>query len=87
MLGPPVQDGRGRAEGYQVGNGSAGHVVCMGARGKPLCKEIRRILFPLLKDGALFTGTSSDPSEKLYDPITEAFDVAFEFVSNFFGLL
>jgi len=41
---------------------------------KPLCKEVRGILFPLLKNGALFTGTPSDLSEKLYDPIIEAFD-------------
>lgn len=34
------------------------------------------ILFPLLKDGALFTGTASDPPEKLYDPIVGAFDNA-----------
>lgn len=43
-------------------------------RVKPLCKKIRGILFPLLKDGALFTGTPSDPPEKLYHPIIEAFD-------------
>jgi len=41
---------------------------------KPLCKEVRGILFPLLKNGALFTGTPSDLPEKLYDPIIEAFD-------------
>ncbi|KAL9098173.1 MAG: hypothetical protein Q9163_006116 [Psora crenata] len=41
---------------------------------KPLGKKIRGILFPLLKDGALFTGTPSDPPEKLYDSIIEAFD-------------
>jgi len=41
---------------------------------KPLCKEIRGILFPLLKDGALFTGTPSDPPEKLYRHIIGAFD-------------
>ena len=43
---------------------------------KPLCKKIRGILFPLLKDGALFIGTPSDPPEKLYHPIVEAFDSA-----------
>jgi len=43
---------------------------------KPLCKEIRVILFPLLKSGALFTGTPSDPPKDLYDPIIEAFDSA-----------
>ena len=43
---------------------------------KPLCKKIRGILFPLLKDGALFTGTPSDPPEELYHPIIEAFDSA-----------
>jgi len=41
---------------------------------KPLCKRIRGILFPLLNDGALFTETPSDPPEKLYHPIIEAFD-------------
>ncbi|KAI4106232.1 MAG: hypothetical protein L6R37_002319 [Teloschistes peruensis] len=45
-------------------------------RVKPLCKDLRGILFPLLKDGALFTGTRSDPPEKLYDPIIDAFDSA-----------
>lgn len=43
-------------------------------RVKPLCKEIRGILFPLLKDGALFTGTPLDPPEKLYRPIIKALD-------------
>ncbi|KAL9125176.1 MAG: hypothetical protein Q9217_005580 [Psora testacea] len=43
---------------------------------KPLCREIRGILFPLLKDGALLIGTPSDPPEKLYHPIIEAFDSA-----------
>lgn len=43
---------------------------------KPLCRKIRSILFPLLEDGALFTGTTSDPPEQLYDPIIEAFDNA-----------
>ncbi|KAI4285290.1 MAG: hypothetical protein L6R38_000772 [Xanthoria sp. 2 TBL-2021] len=45
---------------------------------KPLCKKIRSILFPLLEDGALFTGTRLDPPEKLYDPIIEAFEDAIE---------
>ncbi|KAL9130813.1 MAG: hypothetical protein Q9175_006929 [Cornicularia normoerica] len=43
---------------------------------KPLCEKIRGILFPLLDDGTLFTGTSSDPPEKLYHRIIEAFDSA-----------
>lgn len=43
---------------------------------KPLCEKIRSILFPLLKDGALFIRTSSDPPEELYRPIIEAFDSA-----------
>lgn len=43
---------------------------------KPLCRKIRGILFPLLEDGALFKGTLSDPSEKLYDPVIESFDSA-----------
>ncbi|KAL8673853.1 MAG: hypothetical protein Q9168_001718 [Polycauliona sp. 1 TL-2023] len=43
---------------------------------KPLCEKMRGVLFPLLKDGALFTGTPSGPPEKLYDPIIEAFDIA-----------
>ena len=42
---------------------------------KPLCKEIRGILFPVLKDGGLYTGTPSYP-EELYDPILKAFDNA-----------
>ena len=42
---------------------------------KPLCRKIRVILFPLLKDGALFTRTPANP-EKLYEPIIEAFDDA-----------
>jgi hypothetical protein len=50
-------------------------------RVKPLCKEIRGILFPLLEDGALFTGTPSDPPEKLYDSIIEAFDNAIADIS------
>lgn len=41
---------------------------------KPLCKKIRSILFPLLEDGALFTGTPSDSPKKLYDLVIEAFD-------------
>ncbi|KAL2037271.1 hypothetical protein N7G274_009960 [Stereocaulon virgatum] len=41
---------------------------------KPLCRKIRGILFK--KDEALFTGTSPDPPEKLYDSIIEAFDTA-----------
>ena len=45
---------------------------------KPLCRKIRGILFPLLEDGALFTGTRPDPPEKLYDPIIEAFEDAIE---------
>ena len=47
-------------------------------RVKPLCKEIRSILFPLQKDGALFIGTPPDPPEKLYDPIIEAFEDAID---------
>ncbi|KAI4087136.1 MAG: hypothetical protein L6R37_008352 [Teloschistes peruensis] len=47
-------------------------------RVKPLCEKIRGVLFPLLKDGALFTGTPSDPPEKLYQPIIEAFEDAIE---------
>lgn len=45
---------------------------------KPLCKRIRGILFPLLEDRALFTGTRPDPPEKLYHPIIEAFEDAIE---------
>ena len=41
---------------------------------KPLCKKIRGILFPFLKDGALFTGTLSDLPEELYHSILEAVD-------------
>ena len=43
---------------------------------KLLCEKIRSILFPLLNDGALFIGTSSDPPEELCRPIIEAFDSA-----------
>ena len=43
---------------------------------KPLCEEIRGILFPLSENGTLFNGTPSDPPEKLYDPIIKAFDNA-----------
>ncbi len=45
---------------------------------KPLCEKTPGILFPLLKDGALFTGTPSDQPENLYDPIIEAFDIAID---------
>ncbi|KAL8788263.1 MAG: hypothetical protein Q9213_001783 [Squamulea squamosa] len=45
---------------------------------KPLCERIRGVLFPLLKNGALFTGTPSDPPEKLYHPIIEAFEDAIQ---------
>ena len=45
-------------------------------RVKLLCEEIRGILFPLLDNGTMFIGTPSDPPEKLYDPIIEAFDNA-----------
>lgn len=41
---------------------------------KLLCRKIRGILFPY-KDGLLI-GTPSDPPERLYDPIVEAFDNA-----------
>ena len=41
---------------------------------KPLCRKMRSILFPLLKNEALFKGTRPDPPEKLYDPVIEAFD-------------
>lgn len=43
---------------------------------KPLCEKIRGVLFPHLKDGELFTGTPSDPPEKLYHSIIDAFDKA-----------
>lgn len=45
---------------------------------KSLCEKIRGVLFPLLKDGALFTGTPSDPPEKLYRPIIESFEDTIE---------
>ena len=48
---------------------------------KPLCRKIRGILFPLLKDGALFTGTPANP-EELYEPIIEAFDNAIADIST-----
>ena len=43
---------------------------------KPLCINIRGILFPLQKDGTLFKGAHADPPEKLYGLIIEAFDTA-----------
>lgn len=51
---------------------------------KPLCREIRGILFPY-KDG-LFTGTPPDP-EKLYGPILEAFDEAIAKIASAEGSL
>ena len=51
---------------------------------KPLCLEIRGILFPY-KDG-LFTGTPPDP-EKLYGPILEAFDEAIAKIASAEGSL
>ncbi|EXU95608.1 protein kinase [Metarhizium robertsii] len=39
---------------------------------KPLCRELRRILFPIY-DGDLFTGTPQEP-DILYDPIIKAFE-------------
>ena len=45
---------------------------------KSLCKKIQGILFPLLKDRALFTRTPSDPPEELYNPIIEAFEDVIE---------
>ncbi|KAF2458841.1 serine/threonine-protein kinase Sgk2 [Lineolata rhizophorae] len=41
---------------------------------KPLCRELRGLLFPIHKD-VLFTGTPNDP-KLLYGPIIEAFDKA-----------
>ena len=41
---------------------------------KPLCRKIRKILFFLLKNEALFKKISSNSSEKLYDSIIESFD-------------
>lgn len=42
-----------------------------------LCAErYEGIHFPLLEDGALFKQTRSDPPEKLYEPIIDAFDSA-----------
>jgi len=38
---------------------------------KPLCREIRGVLFPLLEDGVLHIGTLEDAKE-LYDPIIRA---------------
>ena len=43
---------------------------------KPLSKKIRSILFPLLKNGALFTEIPSDSPEELYHSIIEAFEDA-----------
>ncbi|KAL2045028.1 hypothetical protein N7G274_002803 [Stereocaulon virgatum] len=43
---------------------------------KPLCMDLRGILFPLQKDGTLFKGTREDPPEKLYNSVTEAFESA-----------
>lgn len=46
---------------------------------KPLCRELRRILFPY-RDG-LFTGTPTDP-EVLYGPIIQAFDKAIDDIKS-----
>ncbi|KAK2803987.1 hypothetical protein FQN50_006793 [Emmonsiellopsis sp. PD_5] len=43
---------------------------------KPLCKAVRRILFPIHQD-ALFTGTPAT-ADMLYDPIVQAFDNGIE---------
>ncbi|EER27791.1 hypothetical protein CPC735_031270 [Coccidioides posadasii C735 delta SOWgp] len=43
---------------------------------KPLCRELRGILFPI-RDNAIFVGTPKDP-EILYGPIIKAFDRAIE---------
>lgn len=51
---------------------------------KPLCREIRGILFKY-KDG-LFTGTLPDP-EKLYGTILEIFDEAITKIANAEGSL
>ena len=42
---------------------------------KPLCRRMRRILFPLTDDEKLDLGTPADP-KKLYDPIIQAFEDA-----------
>ena len=44
------------------------HLDCV----KPLCREMRGILFPYMGGGALFVGTPKDP-EILYGPIINAF--------------
>ena len=41
-------------------------------------RKIQDILFPLLKNRALFIETSSDLSKKLYHPIIEAFENVIE---------
>ncbi|PGH23710.1 hypothetical protein AJ80_02316 [Polytolypa hystricis UAMH7299] len=43
---------------------------------KPLCRELRGILFPI-REGDIFTGTPKDP-EIFYGPIIKAFDKAIE---------
>ncbi|KAL1952767.1 hypothetical protein VTO42DRAFT_4273 [Malbranchea cinnamomea] len=43
---------------------------------KPLCRELRGILFPI-RDNAIFTGTPRDP-EVLYGPFIKAFDKAID---------
>ena len=47
---------------------------------KPLCWSIRDLLFRLTESGALNIGTPSDPPEKLYDAIIEAYDDAIDLV-------
>ncbi|KAL8747174.1 MAG: hypothetical protein Q9190_000914 [Brigantiaea leucoxantha] len=49
---------------------------------KPLCNEIRDILFPILQRGVLFTGTPTGPPEELYDPIIAAFENSIEAYSQ-----
>jgi serine/threonine protein kinase len=43
---------------------------------KPICREIRDTLFPYRNGNWLFTGTTEDPPEKLYNTIIDAFDRA-----------
>ena len=42
---------------------------------KPLCRKVRSVLFPLIKDEELGLGTPADP-KSLYEPIIKAFEDA-----------
>ena len=44
----------------------------------PLCEELRRLLFPVSREGVLLVGRPPGPPEELYDSILDAFDEAID---------